>query len=295
MPQAQVLVHRAVEPDNLTVKGKAALAGMIERGEAWAQPKLDGVYCQIVEGAAYSRTGEPLPSVPKRILKQFKGLPGRYIGELWVPNTQHAVINGMARKQSPQDGLELHLFDYVGNPASYYVTRYQALQDEPVGWGPGVHVVQNLPVKLPREQAAAMAYLYELAAKIKAKPSAYDGLILRDKYAPFVPGAGKDGGIIKIKPRASGDFRVVGCTEGLGNRAGGLGALIVDLGGGVTCEVGTGLKMDDVRGKCPVDSIAEVEYLAITKDGKLREPALKAIRWDKTQADVLACNVPGSD
>jgi hypothetical protein len=289
-----VLVHKAVEPDNLTRKGKANLDAILSRGEYLVQPKLDGVYCQIVDGAAYSRTGEPLLSVPKTILDQFEGRSGRFIGELWLPETPHSVINGLARKQTPQP-LELHLFDTVSTDGGVlYWFRHEALQA--ASWASGVSVVRNLPMPtLSLVGDAVMPYLYELAGKLKAKTSAYDGLILRDKYGAFVPGSGKDGGIIKIKPRQSGDFRVVGCTDGLGNRAGGIGAYVVDLGGGVTCEVGSGLTNAEVRGDCLKDKIIEVEYLSITKDGRLREPAFKSVRWDKQDADVLACNVPGSD
>lgn len=289
-----VRVHKAVEPDNLTVKGKKRLAAMLAAGEYIVQPKHDGVYCQIVhvDGAfrAFSRTGESLLSVPQHILAQFAkfSVRWRFIGELWKPYTEHSVLNGMARKRSPQDALELHLFDMVHDedPLAAYAERHGFLRSHP--WLRGVEVIQNIDVP-----DADMEYLYELAAKIKAKPSAYDGLMLKDSKGLFVPGPGKDGGAIKVKPRASGDFRVIGTTPGKGNREGGIGALIVDLGGGVTCEVGAGLTFKDVYEGDFANAIVEVEYLGITKDGRLREPAYKSTRFDKAEADVLACNVPG--
>ena len=296
-----VLVHKAVEPDNLTRKGKARLEAMIQTGEFLVQPKLDGVYCQIVHTddgwQAFSRTGELLPSVPAHIIGQFAGRDTRmrWMGELWVAGVPHSTINGMARKKSPQAGLELHLFDAIGpESGTLYVYRHEALAERGM-WKRGVSVIQNLPVALPRVFETAMEQLYALAERTKAKESAYDGLILRDRYGIFKAGSGKDGGIIKVKPRQSGDFRVTACTEGIGNRAGGIGAYVVDLGGGVTCEVGTGLDMADVRGECLTGKIIEVEYLSITKDGRLREPVFKSVRWDKTAADVLECNVSGTD
>lgn len=307
-----VLVHKAVEPDKLSVKGKKRLHVMLEADEFIVQPKLDGVYCQIIYNddeddgvrgwGAYSRTGEKLLSVGPEILAQFSqaAIDMRFIGELWLPNVDHSTINGLARKKSVQ-ALELHLFDAVSESVrnERYVSRYETLTDEGWGWKRGVEVVKNIRVASNGHDPESMIeYLYELAAKIKAKPSAYDGLVLKDAEGLFVPGSGKDGGAIKIKPRNSGDFRVVGCTEGIGNRAGGMGAAIVDLGGGVTCEVGSGWTLADVHDRgCAhfKDQIIEVEYLDITKEGRLREPVFKSVRFDKAKADVLACNVPGGD
>jgi ATP-dependent DNA ligase len=295
-----VLVHKAVESDNLTVKGKKRLEAMLMSGEYVVQPKLDGVYCQIVGARAFSRTGEPLPSVRPEILAQFSGADSswRFIGELWCPFKPHSDINGMARKKSVQPALELHLFDAVedGQDETYAERHAGLLCGE---WRTGVEVVRNLPCSgQPGAMLETMEYLYDLAAKIKAKPSAYDGLVLKDSEGLFVPGSGKDGGAIKIKPRASGDFLCVGTAPGIGNREGGMGAAVVDLGGGVRCEVGSGFTLGEVHDKGAayfVGKILEIEYLAITKDGRLREPVYKSVRFDKTEADVLPCNVPGSD
>jgi ATP-dependent DNA ligase len=285
-----VLVHKAVEPDKLTRKGKKRLEEMLLAGEYIVQPKLDGVYCQIVReplgAVAYSRTGEILRSVPEHVMAQFSHMEAgwRFIGELWRPHTAHSTINGMARKQSPQD-LELHLFDaLVGDEVDTrtYGERYNTVSMQE--WRRGVEVVRTIAVP-----DADMETLYELATEVKARRSAYDGLVLKDSMGLFTPGAGKDGGVVKIKSRNSGDFRVVGTTPGLGMREGGIGALVLDLGGGVTCEVGTGLTLAEVM-RDPaefVGRIVEVEYLDVTRDGRLREPAYKSVRFDKEVADVL--------
>lgn len=288
-----VLVHKAVEPDKLSKKGKKRYVELVadlitSGGEAALYPKYDGVYAQFIhddrEGwRAFSRTGQRLLSVSEPILDQFygRGLSHRrYMGELWLPRTAHQKINGAARKQSPQH-LELYLFDSADDRAPYetYAQREDYLFE-----GGGV-------VKRVRQHHVAVNVvddLFDAAAALKNRgASAYDGLILRDKLGLFVPGAGKDGETIKIKPRAEGDFRVVGTTRGVGNRAGGIGALVVDLGGRTT-EVGTGLTQAEVFEKdSPVGRIATVEYLGLTSGGLLREPSFKGYRFDKTEADVL--------
>lgn len=288
-----VLVHKAVEPDKLSVKGKKRFAELVQDliqggGRAVVQPKYDGVYAQFLwqegEWRAFSRTGQRLLSVSEDILQTFyaKALRDRrYMGELWIPDEQHQVINGRARKQSPQY-LELKLFDSVDDD-KFLEPWFE--RDVYLFSGGLVTIAPKLPTA---GKINVIDDLYDMAAQLKLRTSAYDGLILRDGQGLFVPGAGKDGEVIKIKPRAEGDFRVVGFTPGEGNRAGGIGSLVLDLGGGNLSEVGTGLTMREVfEEQIPVGRIATVEYLGLTKDGKLREPSFKAYRFDKTEADVL--------
>lgn len=291
-----VLVHKAVEPDKLSVRGKKRrldLMMALINGDPSAAllPKYDGVYAQFLyeegEWRAYSRTGERLLSVSAAITNVFdaKALHDRaYIGELWLPDESHQTINGRARKQSPQH-LELKLFDsYQRSDDDTDVMSYFNRRDYLFAGGP----VTVAPLLGTAGSINVPDDVYDLARSIKNRSSAYDGLILRDMEAGFYPGRGTDGEIIKIKPRADGDFRVVGTTPGIGNRAGGYGALIVDLGSGITTEVGTGLTMVDVfEDASPVGRIATIEYLGVTKAGKLREPSFKGYRYDKTEADVL--------
>lgn len=293
-----VLVHKAVEPGNLSKAGKARYAELlrsVEAGDARAgvYAKYDGVYAQFIHTdgpgwQAFSRTGEPLLSVSQELLDSFfihALVDRRYMGELWVPGEQHSVINGRARKQSPQH-LELKLFDSVhlrdGQQGTEdFGSRTEFLFD---------HRLISRAQRIVVPEGTTEDGLYDLARDLKNRgASAYDGLILRDMDGYFIPGAGKDGETIKIKPRASGDFRVVGTTRGVGARAGGIGALIVDLGGGVHTEVGTGLtKVQWEEDPAEVlNRIAEVEYLGVTPAGKLREPSFKAYRFDKKVADVL--------
>lgn len=296
------IVHKAVEPANLSKNGKKLLASMLETGIYVLEPKYDGVYCQILYSngwQAVSRTGEPLPSVSTAILEDFAKFGDtrrRYNGELWMPNMPHSAINGAARRKTPQDNLDLYLFDsFIPGVTEQFLDRRERRNDV---------TYNSARVYSPRRVGHASQYnpstwegLVEMAEEFQRNNhhSAYDGLMLKSPYSFYVEGHGKGGEFIKIKPRASGDFRVVGTTAGLGNREGGVGALVLDLGGGVTCEVGTGLTADDVYDKNWVGRIVEVKYLAVTKDGKLREPAFKSVRWDKKVADVLPGNLKVGD
>lgn len=294
-----VLVHKAVEPDNLSVAGKKRFEGLVMSlingyDGAIVQPKYDGVYSQFIFDKkagwqGFSRTGQLLKSVGQEILDPLSayGLTERrYIGELWVPQQAHQVINGRARKQSPQ-WLELKLFDSIMDPSMNeadvaYIERYDYLFE-----GGNISKAPNLPMV---GKIFVLDDLYDQALALRNRgSSAYDGLILRDANGLFVPGKGTNGETIKIKPRAEADLRVVGTTRGVGNRAGGIGALVVDLGGGKRNEVGTGLTFKDVaeKPKDVIGRIATIEYLGVTKDGHLREPSFKTYRFDKDEADTI--------
>lgn len=289
-----VSVHKAVEPDNLSVAGKkryqkllAGLAGLPGGYRAIVQRKYDGVYAQAVYNPAakawefFSRTGQRLKSIDRPIYDVFdaKALPERrYNGELWLPNHAHSDINGRSRKQTPQF-LNFILFDSFdpAKPEEIYEDRLEYLFH-----GGGV-VTKASPVPFEGSEAD----LYDEARSVTGLTSAYDGLMLKDLDGLYVEGRGKDGEFIKIKPRKTIDLRVVGTTEGVGNRKGGIGALVVDLGGGKTNEVGSGLTMADVFDREFLNLIVEVEYLGLTKDGHLREPVYIRTRHDKTEPDML--------
>lgn len=315
-------VNKAIEPTKATVAGKAryqALLGMLKESgpRAVLMPKFDGTYCQIkhLHGnwSAWSRTGEPLLSVSEQVLEAFlvTGDKGRvYIGELWAPNMQHSVLNGLARKKSPQGALGLVLFD------SYQVDTVDAYGCDPTPWRDRFNACKPVERWARKVYVAGFTYLrhgpgqawdsteevlYAHAKAMKASTQgAYDGMILRDADEGYYPGTGTDGQAFKIKPRLSGDFLITHVEEGKGKAKGMAGAIYVDLGGGVECKVGSGMD-DGMRAHLwgfrervlagATTFIAEVEYLGITAQGKLREPAFKSLRWDKTVADVLECNV----
>lgn len=302
-------VHKAIEPEKLTVKGKKAFQELFHerRNDAIVLPKYDGVYAQITHDGVWSRTGEVIRALRPELVQSARFEydilnPGdALIGELWMGETEHRVINGAARRHAVTDTLEFVVHDlvYADTPLARWDDRFDVVEtinlSRPI---PGVTIADTAP--LGRRSLDDL--LRTAKTLVKGSSSAYDGLILRDGAYPFTDGAGRDGGLYKIKPRASGDFRVLSVVEGKGRLAGTTGALLLDLGGGVTSEVGTGL--DDAgraefwswaKAGYPGVRIVEVEYLGVTAQGKLREPAFKSVRWDKTTADVIEANVKKDD
>lgn len=216
---SNVIVHKAAEPSKLTKAGKARFKELVDTRAGIIMRKMDGVYCQIklVEGKwmAFSRTGEHLTSVDEAILLAFraKGDPRRtYVGELWLKGQTHAEINGRARRKAPQY-LQFWITDsFIPGVDERFIDRL---------WRADMVATPNAPVNISfrREHRKLRALdlddLYAVAKGMsKSTVAAYDGLIYRDPDAFFIEGDGKGGEIVKIKPRNSGDFRVVGVVEG---------------------------------------------------------------------------------
>lgn len=309
-----MLVHKAVEVDNLTKKGRARLESLLgpRAASALVLAKLDGVYIQFkfLDGRwrAFSRTGEPMPSMETTtrldILSRHGSPSIVYIGEAWAPHLKHAEINGMARRQFPQHDLHFIVHDtystlemaVTGEDRNKYTTRLDRAHKIAA---PGVNGVAPFMIAPHLTIEALMKLAKDAVKTYEEQGLATDGMILRDNDAPFTPGSGKDGGIYKLKPRKSLDLRIIGTFAE--RRATKLGGYVTVEYRGKPTDVGSGLSQDQLQvildyiekpdlsccHRDPhLDRIAEVEFLDFTKDGRLREPVLKGIRFDKEAPDV---------
>ena len=75
---------------------------------------------------------------------------------------------------------------------------------------------------------------------------------------------------------------------GKGTHAGRAGGIVVEYRG-VQTQVGTGFsdaERETIASQGTRNQIAEVEFMELTADGKLREPRFKGWRYDKEQPDT---------
>lgn len=256
---------------------------LMDSGNYIALRKYDGCCC-IVDtstGTATSRTGEPavsMEAIAKSIAERMG--PGfKVYGEAYRGGWDFPKISGEFRRREVSQELQLIVWDIVqegdeGASFNFRMTKYGAMDGLP-----RVFKAERLKSVTSVEEAKKMAS--ELQDN-----GLGDGVILRDVTAPWAPGAAKNGEVIKVKPRMSLDLRCVGYFPGKGKHTGVAGGIIV-MYHGVETEVGTGFS-DDMRARIPglVQSIAEVECLGITVDGKLREPSFKGWRFDKLAPDA---------
>lgn len=247
--------------------------------------KYDGCLAIITPDGVITRTGEAITSIPQCLEDAAKLLPDHVIfGEVYKYDTPFKEISGAFRRHKPQSGLFVMVFDAVpfadwkaGKCDKPYIERYTALKEAwhrtPV---PSLIVAPTLDFGAPQGFANAMV-----------RQGGYDGAIIRRKDAPWTPGASKNGEALKVKPVQSLDLRAWAVYPGKGKHANRAGGITVAYRG-VETNVGTGFS-DTEREHLTLHGckglIAEIEFMELTADGKLREPRFKGWRYDKEQPD----------
>lgn len=248
--------------------------------------KYDGCLAIITPDGVITRTGEAITSIPQCLGDAVGLLPDHVIfGEVYKYGTPFKEISGAFRRHKPQSGLFVMVFDAVpfadwkaGKCDKPYIGRYTALKD---AWlrTPTASLIVAPALDLGAPQGFANAMV---------RHGGYDGAIIRRKDAPWTTGASKNGEAIKVKPVQSLDLEVHGWYRGEGKHAGRAGGITV-LYKGVQTDVGTGFSDRERQeiadaGQAPC-GVAEVEFMELTADGKLREPRFKGWRYDKDRAD----------
>ena len=250
-------------------------------------PKYDGCLAIVVAddtGHVLTRTGEPITSIPHVLARARKLLPGYVIfGEAYKFDTPFKDISGSFRRHAPQDDLIVVAFDAVpvvdwraGKCDEPYKARLARLH---AAWlsTPSDEIIVA-PAADPGD--------WQGFANCLVAMGGYDGAILRRADAPWTIGASKNGEAIKVKPVQSLDLEAVGWFLGKGKHAGRAGGIKV-IYRGVCTDVGTGFTDAEreaiAQGRA--SGIAEIEFMEVTADGKLREPRFKGWRHDKEQPD----------
>ena len=283
------LAPKALSEQCAAFKKKYPTLDDLPADEYIMMPKYDGCLAIVVaddEGHVLTRTGEPITSLPHVLAQARDLLPGYVIfGEAYKWATPFKDISGAFRRHAPQDDLIVVAFDAVpvadwraGKCDESYKARLARLQE---AWlsTPSEEIIVA-PVADP-------GYWQGFANCLVAM-GGYDGAILRRADAGWHIGASKNGEAIKVKPVQSLDLEVHGWFRGKGKHAQRAGGITV-LYRGVQTDVGTGFtdrEREEIAAAGQATcAIAEVEFMNLTEDGKLREPRFKGWRFDKTEPD----------
>lgn len=283
------LAPKALSEQCAAFKKKYPTLDDLPADEYIMMPKYDGCLAIVVaddEGHVLTRTGEPITSIPHVLAQARKLLPGYVIfGEAYKFDTPFKDISGAFRRHAPQDDLIVVAFDAVpaadwraGKCDESYKARLARLRE---AWH--ASPVPAIIVAPASDAGASQGFANALVAN-----GGYDGAILRRADAPWTVGASKNGEAIKVKPVKSLDLAVHSWFRGKGKHAERAGGITV-LYRGVQTDVGTGFtdrEREEIAsaGQAPC-AIAEVEFMELTADGKLREPRFKGWRYDKTEPD----------
>lgn len=255
--------------------------------------KVDGVFCLALKlngkVTIYSRTGEIYTSM-RHIEEELEIMLNNaaiVIFEAFIPGTVQAVISGAARDTKGQHTElkawchDLLLLDnFLGTEQSpEYFCRTVALD---------ILVSNRYSYLLyaPQTSVNSLEEALRLAEEIWDRGG--EGGVLRNPDAPYSPGK-RNADIIKVKRGVSYDLQVTGVYEGKGKYAGTLGGIEVRWKNGETLKLSG---MTDAQRiwwwtepEMIVGKIVQVDAMAESSKGKLREPRFKGIRHDKTEGD----------
>jgi DNA ligase-1 len=117
----------------------------------------------------------------------------------------------------------------------------------------------------------------ELMARLDAVTNAGgEGLMLHRDDAPYR--AGRSGDLLKVKPFADAEARVIAHIPGQSKYAGMLGSLEVETPDGRRFRIGTGFSDAERRDPPPVGSLITYRYRGFTRDGVPRFASFLRLR-----------------
>ena len=248
-------------------------------------PKYDGCLAIITPDGIITRTGETVHSLGHVEEAAKELLPGYVIfGEAYKWDTPFKEISGKFRRHAKQQDLFVVAFDAVpveGWRAGFCNEPYKArLARLNAAW------LSTLPEEIIVAPALDLVDSQGFANALVAR-GGHDGAIIRRKSAGWSTGASKNGEALKVKPVKSLDLRAWAVFPGKGKHAGRAGGITVAYRG-VDTNVGTGFtdaEREHLSTHGCKGMIAEIEFMEVTAEGKLREPRFKGWRFDKDKAD----------
>jgi DNA ligase-1 len=105
-----------------------------------------------------------------------------------------------------------------------------------------------------------------------------EGLMLRKPASSYE--VGRSSSLLKVKTFHDAEARVIGHAPGTGKHAGRLGALVCELAGGVTFNVGTGFSDQERESPPSIGAIITFRYQELSNDGVPRFPSFVGERID---------------
>jgi DNA ligase-1 len=174
----------------------------------YAQPKLDGIRCLIIDGKAYSRNLKLIPN--KHIQEQLTGLPYAFDGELILKSGDFNNVQSGIMSEHGTPDFEYVVFDLHDMPTWTYAMRVNSLirifASSMFLSGPPVRLIAT---KVVQDE-------YELSSWYRDWLEAgYEGAIVRSFDGLYKHGRStlKQGWMLKLKDFKDDEAMVVGFEE----------------------------------------------------------------------------------
>lgn len=265
---------------------------------AIVQEKYDGVFCiaKMINEEVYifSRTGKEflsmnhLKPVFKEIffINEFKDC--LLFFEAYIPDTNQEIISGYCRDmQNQHQELKAVVHDivpmdvYSGEANLEYSTRFMNIRRL---YSDSYNSSIILPITIT---AYGYKEISDFVERVWSRNG--EGVVIKSMAASYQRGK-RNGTLMKLKRGESFDLEVIDIIEGTGKYVGMVGKLVCRFKDNKNVIVGTGFtdNLREIWFKNPslvIGKIVQINALAITKNGVLREPAYKGIRYDKVEPD----------
>ena len=249
--------------------------------------KYDGWYgyADLPSCIIHSRAGREIPALVElsdAIRKAAPKVRGRLIFEILIDDVpEFHELNGILnRKYEQAEGAYIRVHDFLPDfkcdvPLSI---RYQYAAE----------IVER--INLPSVSLAPiLGYadtpekMYKFAEAIWKQDG--EGVILKEVSAGYSEGK-RNASLLKIKEDLTLDLLVVGTVKGQGKYSHMIGAIQAQDKLGRVHLIGSGLTDDMRMDHSIVGQVVEIKAMKQLKDGSLREPRLKAIRYDKLVSEI---------
>ena len=261
----------------------------------WISEKFDGVFCCAFykpDGTVgiFSRTGEEYLSMNHLKSQLFytlldKRLRLLVLFEAMIDGEKQIVISGACRdpkKQHPEIKAYVHSFIDKDN----WFMRAWEVKDFNIGRKHLIATATKDVFFIPNYIVTNLDSAYIAASIVWDRGG--EGVVLTFNADKYQPGK-RNESMIKIKQGVSVDLEVVDTYEGKGKYSGTLGGLICRYKDNKSIKVSG---MTDVERSAwwgykslIVGKIVQIDAMAESANGLLREPRFKGIRYDKDTAD----------
>lgn len=232
--------------------------------------KLDGVRARWDGRRLLTRNGDPIDA-PPWFTAGWPAVP--LDGELWIARGRFQQISDLVRAVHPNAetwrAVRFMAFDLPADPAvfSQRARRLQTLVAQ--ANAPSLRAIAQTRVA---DRAALDARLHAVVA------AGGEGLMLHRATAHYRGGRSDD--LLKYKPVADAEARVVGYRPGQGKYAGLIGALLVEDAHGRRFALGSGLSDADRRHPPRVGQWVTYRYNGLTAKGTPRFARYLRVRND---------------
>lgn len=260
----------AGEPDPPDLMHASTWAGKGDVSAYLVSEKLDGVRGHWTGERLLTRGGHAVHP-PAWFTADWPSTP--MDGELWLGRGRFAEVSGIVRTRDPVDAdwreVAFMVFDLPSHegPFQARANRIRALLD--TAGVPWLQPVRQFQVAGTEELDARLERIVDAGG---------EGLMLHRRDAYYR--AGRSDALLKYKPSADAEARVVAHTPGRGRYRGMLGALVVERPDGLRFRLGTGFSDAERADPPPVGSRVTYRYNGFTVNGVPRFARFLRVRPD---------------